>query len=84
MHDIIIAPTPYVTISFHSKMWFLGSYLPTFMPDVTLFTLFFFDGSPKVRAFEIDLKHANTQPGITFEAFTVIRSNKEHVLVCVR
>ena len=36
----------YVTISFHSKMWFLGSYLPTFMPDVTLFTRFFIDGFP--------------------------------------
>ena len=40
MHKIFVVPTPYVTISFHSKMWFLGSYLPTFLPDVTLFTLF--------------------------------------------
>ena len=36
----IILPTLHVTISFLSKMWFLPSYLPTFMHDVTLFTLF--------------------------------------------
>ena len=47
VQKIIFGPTPYVTISIHSKMWFLGSYLPTFLPDVTLFTLFFFEGFPK-------------------------------------
>ena len=46
MHKIFFVPTPYVTISFHSKMWFLGSYLPTFLPDVTLFTLFLFWSLP--------------------------------------
>ena len=40
VNNIIHVPTPHhVTISFHSRLWFLASYLPTFVHDVTRFTL---------------------------------------------